>query len=160
MCSWGNLTNFKETPESEKIFRFYVIETPVEGVSKRGKSFKQLGWDMRKLNTQLKKEIPILKNCWIETTIKDMSKNLKEHKIEDKFNPANEIFIHIDNKDGKTKSLFYAIRCSFAHGDFSIHRSGKENVYVLQNEDKGSLKARIVVKESTLLKMIEIVNRK
>lgn len=53
--------------------------------------------------------------------------------------------------------MFYAIRCAFAHGSFAIHKYKKQNYYVLENKDNGALKARMILKEDTLLKWIEIV---
>ena len=53
--------------------------------------------------------------------------------------------------------MFYAIRCAFAHGSFAIHKYKNQTYYVLENKDNGVLKARMVLKEETLIKWIEIV---
>ena len=143
-----------------RIYRFYVIETPVSGTSCRGKNFKDRGINMNSLNAALKRESPFLKDKWLETTIKDIERICVEHDIGEKVDFSTELAIHtISNKhcSGKTDSLFYAIRCAFAHGSFDIHTFKNDTYYILENRDGGVLKARMILKESTLLKWIEVV---
>lgn len=68
--------------------------------------------------------------------------------------------IHTENHKlctSKTDSLFYAIRCAFAYGSFAIHEYKNHTYYVLENNDSGTLKARMVLKEDTLIKWIELI---
>lgn len=43
-----------------RIYRFFVIETLVEGVSARGKTFKSKGINMTSLNAAIKRETPFM----------------------------------------------------------------------------------------------------
>lgn len=143
-----------------KIYRFYVIETPVRDVSARGKTFKSLEINMKSLNAALKRETPFLKELWFEPKQKEVESFCKTEGILDKVDLSREIAIHTLNGkhcSGKTDSLFYAIRCAFAHGSFDIHKMNGDIYYILENRDGGKLKARMILRQDTLLKWIEIL---
>ncbi len=143
-----------------KIYRFYVIETPVSGTSYRGKTFKEYGINMTSLNAALKRTTPFLKKNWFEETMKDIEQRCLECGILENVDFSSELAIHTNNKKhctGKTDSMFYAIRCAFAHGSFDIHTYKNEDYYILENRDGNSLKARMILKESTLLSWIDVV---
>lgn len=143
-----------------KIYRFYVIETPVCDVSARGKTFKERQVNMVSLCAALKRETPFLKEKWLSKSKKEVEGVCKDNNIYRNFKLPNEIVIHTENGihcGGKTDSLFYAIRCSLAHGSFAIHVCDGEKYYVLENMDKDILKARMIVKETSLLKWIEVI---
>ena len=53
-------------------------------------------------------------------------------------------------------SLFSAIRNAFAHGSFSIQTKKKIRVYYFENYD-GYMKAKIALREETLLAWIRII---
>lgn len=145
-----------------RIYRFYVIETPVEGVSVRGTTFKEKKVSMNSFCNVLKKKTPFLKDYWISTPIKDMVDICKKNNIYESVTSNKEIVIHTNNSlhcSGKTDSLFYAIRCALAHGSFSIRKCKGEKYYLLENCDKGKLKARMIIKETTLLTWINEVNK-
>ena len=154
----GNYS-FKDE-EFARIYRFYVIETPVSGVSARAKSFKFRQINMNSLNASLRRETPFLKDKWFVKSAKEVEGSCKDNGIDENVRFANEIVIHTENRKlctGKTDSMFYAIRCAFAHGSFAIHKYKNQTYYVLENKDSGVLKARMVLKEETLIKWIEIV---
>lgn len=101
-----------------------------------------------------------MKDNWLETTIKEIEQICVEHGMDDKVDFSTELAIHtISNKhcSGKSDSLFYAIRCAFAHGSFDIHTFENDTCYILDNRDSGVLKTQMILKESTLLKWIEVV---
>lgn len=89
----------------------------------------------------------------------------RQRMLKKNANILREIAVHTINDrhcSGKTDSLFYAIRCALAHGSFCIHKyreknKNREKYYLLENNDKGKLKARLIIKEDTLIKWIEIV---
>ena len=166
MVSW--VFNGKYSFEDKnfaKIYSFYVLETPVSGVSVRGTTFKKRGINMNSLNAEMKRATPFLKRHWFDKNRKDILLCCKENNIYDKVSMGQEIAIHTVNSthcSGKTDSLFYAIRCAFAHGSFAIHNyKGKDQeskkYYILENRDHEMIKARLVVKEESLLRWIEIV---
>lgn len=140
-----------------RIYRFFVVETPVEGVSQRGISFKQRGWNLNSLNAALKRSTAFLKNNWYVCTAKEAESKMRFHSIFDSVRMPMEIAIHTSRKDSNTVGLFYSIRCAFAHGAFSLHNCDGETYYFLENKDKEVYKGRIVIKESSLISIIETV---
>ncbi len=140
-----------------RIYRFFVIETPVEGISKRGISFKQRGWNLNSLNAALKRSTAFLKNSWHVYTAKEAENQMRSHDIFDSVKMPIEIAIHTSRNDSNTVGLFYSIRCAFAHGAFSLHTCNSERYYFLENKDKDIYKGRIVIKESSLISIIDTV---
>ena len=143
-----------------RIYRFYVIETPVSGVSARAKTFKFRQVNMNSLNARLKKETPLLNERWFVKNAKEVENTCQDNGIDKNANFANEIVIHSENRKlctGKTDSLFYAIRCALAHGSFAIHTYKNKKYYLLENKDNGIIKARMILKEETLIRWIEII---
>ena len=150
-----------------KIFNFYVLQTPVKGVSQRGISFKQRNFrNANEILNGMKKLAPDL--FMIFDCIN------KNDNLEEKLK-MNGIFNHLDNpfeyaifkqheKLGKTESFFYCIRCALAHGAFCIHKYQNNTFYYFENvyKEKGKhnniLNARMILKEETLLKIIDLCN--
>lgn len=146
-----------------KIYDFFVIKSPISGVSVRGISFKDRNINLINLCAYIKRESVSLKNKWEIVTKKQMIEKLKEYDIYSDIKELEEIAIHTKNSKynlEKTESFFYCIRCSFAHGAFSVHTFNKNKYYILENKDNGENKGRIVIKESTLLKIIDYCNSK
>ena len=139
-----------ENRKFARIYKFYVIETPVAGTSCRGKTFKEYGINMTSLNAAMKRATPFLKTNWFDDKASEIVQRCKECGIDDKVDFSMELVIHTINGKlctGKTDSLFYAIRCAFAHGAFDVHTYKKERYYMLENRDGKHLKARMVLKE-------------
>ena len=161
MTKWAFKNNYSfEDKNFARIFKFYVIETPVSGVSARGTSFKERGVNMISLCAAMKRETPFLKEYWFEKAVKDVPKCCEESGIHKNASMNREIAIHTLNNQhcsGKTDSLFYAIRCAFAHGSFAIHHYRSEKYYILENRDREKLKARRILREGSLLKWIDVV---
>ncbi len=148
--------------EFAKIYKFYVIETPVKGVSNRGRSFIDRKINMTELNNRLKKETPFLKDMWKVVAQKDIEKVCEQFGILGETTCENEIVIHTKNEkhcSGNTDSLFYAIRCAFAHGAYNIHKYKNKVYYALENKDGNTLKGRMIISEVTLLKWIRLVSQ-
>lgn len=141
--------------EFARIYRAFVVETPVENVSHRGITFKQRSWNLNSLNAALKRSTTFLKNKWFVYTVKEAENQMRSHGIFDYVKMPTEIAIHTSRNDSKTVGLFYSIRCAFAHGAFSIHTCNGERYYFLENKDKGIYKGRIVIKESSLISIID-----
>lgn len=140
-----------------KIYSFFVIESPVEGNSLRGKTFKDMGWNLTHLCSLLKKEFTMTNNYWFSGNQKEVENKIKEKNIYTSVKLPIEIIIHTNKNNSKTVGLFHMIRCAFAHGAFSIHKYNKDNYYFFENSYKKRCRGRIVVKEKTLLKWINIV---
>ena len=145
-----------------KIYGFYVIETPISGVSQRGKTFKDRKINLMDLNKQLKSESSFLTERWEMVPQKDIEKVCNEFGILGDTTCEREIAIHTKNEkhcSGKTDSLFYAIRCAFAHGAFNTHKYKNNVFYALENKDGNVLKGRMIIGEDTLLKWIKIISQ-
>lgn len=150
-----------------KIFDFYVLKTPVNDVSQRGITFKQRKFrDANEVLNNMKKIVPklfLIYNCI------DKNENLEEQlKMNGIFNHLEHPFEYAifkrHDKLGKTESFFYYIRCALAHGSFCIHKYENSTFYYLENtyKEKGkhsiTLNARMILKEDTLLKIIDLCN--
>ena len=159
MCIKWNFTskyNFSDR-QFAKIYSFFVIESPVEGNSHRGKTFKDMGWNLTHLCSLLKKETLISNDCWFSGNTKEVEDKIKEKEIYDSVKLPTEIIIHTNSQSSKTASLFHTIRCAFAHGSFAIHKYNKDNYYFFENNNKKGCSGRIIIKEKTLLKWINII---
>jgi len=142
-----------------EIFDFYVLRTPISNISKRGISFKERSIDVGVLVRILKKESICLQKNWHQVKAQELERICYENNILENVKEIKEIAIHTASRENKTASLFYAIRCAFAHGSFSIHTYNKEKYYFLENRDKNKLKARMILKEDTLLAWDNLVER-
>ena len=65
MVRWTFNNKLKWGKELNEIVNFYLFNTPVDDISVRGKTFKQLGWNKRRLTPLLKKEIYFLSSTVI-----------------------------------------------------------------------------------------------
>ncbi|WP_026665680.1 hypothetical protein [Butyrivibrio sp. FC2001] len=63
-------------------------------------------------------------------------------------------YISLSRKDFITEGIFAFIRNAFAHGEFNVSNGW----YFLENHSNGKLKGKAVLRETTLLNWIEIVD--
>lgn len=143
------------------IIDFYLFNCPVKFkngncVSLRADTFEKLGITGKKLTVlynNIKQTMPKDRIIKIEAQ-DDLLDTYK--KFENQFNDPNfEIVIFRYNTNlGVTKSLFYTIRNSLAHGSFQI----KNNVYYFEDRNKNNFKSIIRLKENTLLQWIDLVH--
>lgn len=68
--------------------------------------------------------------------------------------PEAKEYVSLSRADFKTEGIFIFIRNAFAHGEFSV----SDGWYELENHSGVKLKGQALLRESTLLKWIEIVN--
>lgn len=149
-----NYRKIEYTPEFQRILQFFLFETPVDGVSCRGKTFKEIGWSgssrFQMLERLLKESTKIESDNWIFTEI-------------DKIQQLNLIkrtdvqYVVSTHERGKVQSMIYAIRNALAHGSFS--RIDNE-LYLFENNYHGKLKAKILISEVSLLEWIKIIQSK
>lgn len=141
-----------------RIYSFFVIESPVNGVSVRGITFKELKINKKSLVSRIKKRIPNLMANWNVLCNKEIESSIKDFNIYNGVSLPLEIAIHNKKDNSKVDGLYYAIRCALAHGAFSIHRCKGDKYYLLENKDKGILKGRIILKEKSLLELIDVID--
>lgn len=146
-------------PALQRILKHYVFLCPVEMVSQKAyhtsKTFPQMGWGgtiLTSLIAALKRNTYSGKLAYVfiedGRNVENEFKKLKKSNINDR-----EIVVY--KKSGnylQTKSLFYAIRNAFAHGDFSIEKDENgDKLYTLRNFHAKEVKAYLCLYEKTLL---------
>ena len=152
------------------ILEFFLFNCPVkiitqkkdgtkecELVSKRAITFEDRDWIGGKITTLFSE---ITRN--IITECVDNNQNvdyIRAHKEEMSSLDDEHFELIVFKKDwriNKTKSIFYSIRNALAHGAFSVVNK-KDPVYYFENVSNG-VKAQIRLKESTLLRWIDLFN--
>ncbi len=143
----------------QKIIDFYLFKTPAENLSARSKSVESYGWN----NTyNLKKKIGLTSNQSLFTfaeTLKEMEEALSDSNLKKRFweNHNERVCLYVQKN--QLNSLFYHIRNSLAHGRFDIIKRNTDNIFVMEDVNKKCISARMVIKESTLLNWIEIIEQ-
>ena len=158
----------------QKIIEFYLFNCPCETekgseskgtksytrVSKRGVTLRSQGWTGGFLNTLLA-SMKHTSSGHLEyhtynskTDITTEVKNLEATcSLSD---PHFEMVVLSERSDmSKTSSIFYYVRNAFAHGSFSVVDVNGERVYYLESAKDDKVKARLRLRETTLLKWIQ-----
>lgn len=160
----------------QKILNFYLFNCPCEiesgskkkgtlkyeKVSKRAITLRQQGWAGSYLNSlmaamkhtasgNLKYE-----HYKASEDIKEKSDILEKGSLNDiRF----EMIVISERSDmNLTSAIFYYIRNALAHGSFSTVSNGKPITYYFESAKGGNVKARIRLREETLLKWIKDFN--
>lgn len=166
--SWTCNSCYSFTDENfAKIFSFFVIECPVENVSVRAITFEEKKVRLQGFVMKLRSISPDLYDNWYPMEEKDTNISVDELMKSNGIFSCNKdlkeiaIFKH-NNKI--VKSFFYCIRCAFAHGGFCIHNYNDQKFYCFENIDMKNnpkiIKARIILKEKTLLEIINYCKSK
>lgn len=155
-----------------KILDFYLFNSPVRHygkinnptgnpryintfpkVSVRGKTFAERGikgQNLRTLRSAMRRSSDgkIYDKTFIDEN------DILQNSIDPIGQPKREICLTLKNDSiSQVDAIFYAIRNSLAHGSFCID---EEKYYYFETRNKGKLKARIRLKESTLLEWINL----
>ena len=147
----------------QKILTFYLFNSPCEiskgtkenktyiPVSKVDKTFSKQGWTDKNLNTLIEK----MKNMSNHLEYYPISSNQSINTIEKNIGLSDPnfemIIMHTRNDMSKACAIFYYIRNGFAHGLFDV----KNNIYCFESSKNGVTKAKVRLKEETLLKWID-----
>ena len=138
-----------------KILTFYLFECPVEKVSRRGQTFKQIGWKgssrFQMLERLLKGASGISDERW---QILDSSSEVEKRSSSIQ---RNKQFLFSDISRGRVQSFIYSIRNAFAHGSFDIIVHNDEKYYYFENDYCGNMRSRLLLSEQTLLRWYEII---
>lgn len=160
MPTWinNNDIDFSDS-KIQKILDFYLLKTPSEKLSARGRTLESYGWN----NTyDLKKKIGLSnKNSFFifAETLKEMNGALKDSNLEKKFWENCNERVCLYTVKNQLNSLFYHIRNSIAHGRFDIIKKETGNIFIMEDVNKENISARMVLKESTLLNWIKIIEQ-
>ena len=142
----------------QKIVQFYLFETPIEGASHRGKTFKDMGWTgssrYQMLERLLKSASGMNDDHW------NILESQSEVRKQSKDVAQDRQFIYSDQSKGRVPTFIYSIRNAFAHGSFDILEIKGERHYFFENEYRGNLRTRMLLSERTLLEWIKIIKTK
>lgn len=142
----------------QKIVQFYLFETPIEGASHRGKTFKDIGWTGSSRFQMLER---LLKSA---SGMNDDQWNILESQSEVRKQSKNVVrdrqFIYSDQSKGRIPTFIYSIRNAFAHGSFDILEINGERHYFFENEYRGNLRSRMLLSERILIGWIKIIKTK
>ncbi len=166
---WVKQKDYSNHSEAfSQIIDFYLFGTPCELTSSSGISMKNRKWgkDVWK-SSELRFFLLYKANLKIGDTfvkakrLDEMSNCVSQIALAKNFHTnreTNRVAFYSDGKRADFMSIFYYIRCAFAHGRFQIFdNSNGEKMYVLEaiGKKQSSLnyisKARFVLKEQTLI---------
>lgn len=148
-------------PAFTKIVDFYLFNSPVRGINYySAKTITEYGWEKNKLST-LKKLLlmnnDLRTNFFQCSSCDDLELTILNNHVYGDQVVHKEIVLFLNNKKSIVESVLYLLRCAFAHRSFCIVRHKSERYYFVANVDNGRIKGRLVLKESTLLKWIDII---
>lgn len=160
------------------LLKFFVIESPVEGLSARQVPLMTYGWSA-----------PWKKPEWLNRKLKDAASNKNFYWSCEKYGGMEEVLgrsplgqkpidtsspievaVIYDCKKNQTLSLFYHIRNSLAHGRFCAFRHKRDIWFAFEDVQKAKKKkddpadcarltARILIKNRTLAKWIKLIKQ-
>lgn len=155
-----------------KIMLFFVLFSPCERYCTQGRTLQFYDWKdkpwtpSKYLKDKLDSDVFIDKKKYFRAApkIEDLVEAVCTAKLEGDFYLNREIerVAFVNSERNEYMSLFYHIRCALAHGRIAIYEDDAEDVwYVMENgSKKGSefqVKARMVLRRSTLLRWIDII---
>lgn len=155
------------------ILKFYVFSTPCLGVSSSGISMKEYKWGndvwkKKDLRNHLMRVANLENNYNFgkAKTLNDISRVIKMVSLTGAFQKKremNRVAFYNDGKYPDFLQIFYYIRCALAHGRFEIYQDNQDIIYVMEavkkSGDKYALRARMVIKEKTLIEWCQIIER-
>ena len=158
----------------QKIISFYLFSCPCETekgsekkgtkcyskVSKRATTLRMQGWTGRYLNTLLASmKHTTSGHLEYHTFSADADIRVEVNRLEknSSLTDVNFEMIAITQRAdmSKTSSIFYYIRNALAHGSFSVIKDNGNIIYYLESNKDDKAKARIRLREETLLKWVE-----
>ncbi len=159
--------------ELYQIILFYIIFSPCPQYCTQGRSLQYYGWKEKpwRTNRYLKAKLDAgvfeRKSNFFRPVqkIPDLKEAFRKAKLENDFfkDRSFERVAFLNTEDNSYMSLFRHVRCALAHGRLAIYPTpdNKDAVLVMENgNEKGAyfqVKARMVLRKSTLLKWSQIV---
>jgi len=155
----------------KRIILFYVFNTPCEQLSSSSIPLLNYGWSKtvwqnNALKERLFNAAALKRNetFVVAKNVYDMKDACKIAKLADKFQNQREverISIYKPTNYPEFMAVFYHIRNALAHGRLAMYKHGEDVIFVLEDGvkkgDKFQVRSRMVLKKSTLLKWIEII---
>lgn len=170
--NWVNESDYALiAPYAEKLYRFYVLENPVDRLSAHCVGLAERGWESpwkypEHLNRKIKDASNSAHLFFSAARLEDVEDALKRaglleaHEI-----PEYETACFFNSERNQVMSCFCHIRNSFCHGRFkAFARNGEpwlaledKSTQGVKGKDGKKLSARMVLRLSTLLQWIDIV---
>lgn len=157
-----NLEEKLKDDDFRRILDFFVIFTPCKELSARAKPLKEkYGWkDTYGLKKYMrlapsKQSIFLFAETW-----KEMKAVLAEADLTDNFysDIKNERGGFYKRRGSQPDCIFYHLRNCLAHGRFCIREKDGDWTFIFEDVEKNSkVSARMILKKSTLLRWIEII---
>lgn len=155
----------KQLPDRDSLvwlYKNYVLNCPVPGVSYRGVDFKQLCWSGHRqvvLRELMINSSSLISSAWEATDKKDaLIALLASNNVLDTYSINQEFAYYFRADKSVVGGLFYLIRNALAHGSFHFHRSSKGDCLALETSKNGQVRGRALVRISTLRKWRSILN--
>lgn len=154
-----------------KIFVFFVLHSPCKTLSAMKKTLSEYGWatPWKKpyyLNKQLRQAASNYELLFSVSKYENMETALDKANLKDDF-PSDYSYERIcfyDSQKNQFMSVFYHIRNAFSHGRIKMVDVEGECVLILEdiasngkNTNSMIVSARMIIRKSTLLKWIEII---
>lgn len=154
-----------------RIVTFYVFHSPCLSLTSMGKSLEEYGWSTpwRKpyyLNRQLRQAATNFNLIYSANTYDSLESALDKADLNGSF-PSDfgrERIAIYDNMNNQFLSVFYHLRNAFAHCRINMIDFEGDCVFILEDivpnqkdEHKQKLAARMIIRKSTLLKWIDII---
>lgn len=156
--NWSIKETYKFTKGFQIILKFYLIECPIEGVSRRSGLAGNLEGRARKLRKAMLECSNMTAESWKVVPADSMEETLSSMGVLRSFRLPCEFAIHAQrHQTNYPLSLVYMIRCALAHGSFSQRTCNGETYYSFESSYGGKLKGRAVLCESTLLKWVDLM---
>lgn len=167
-----NRGNIYVDDKFKQLIVFYVVNTPGIDLSSRGIDLRTYNWSENvysedKLIDYLLRVVNINQSSFaVAKGLNEMESACEEILITDDFynNRDSEKMVIFQSKpkdncknDTRVKSFFYHLRNSFAHGRFEIYNDEEGTTFVMEDVYQGNVSARMILKQSTLIKWMEIL---
>lgn len=159
--------------EDKDLFRiviFFVFHSPCENLSSMGRTLAEYGWSApwKKpyyLNKQLRQVASNYELLFSAKGYNEMDAALEKADLKENFpcNFSHERICIYDNQGNQFLSVFYHLRNAFAHCRLNMVDVAGECVLILEdvqpnkNSDQLKVSARMILRKSTLLKWIDLI---
>lgn len=159
--------------EYKRILQFYVVNTPCEKLSTSSLPLSHYGWGSKVWkNDELKKKLFEVAGLCRETTfvvaktLEEMKSSFEKTSLKKHFHSDRDterVAVYKSNYN-EFLAICYHIRNSLAHGRFQMYtNSSNEVVFAMEDgikqRDKFEVRSRMILKKSTLIKWIDILER-
>lgn len=153
-----------------EILPFYVFYSPCSTYSVQGRSLQYYGWDEKPwasnkyLKNKLDNQITNLLCIKSADTFEKMEAVIAQCRLDDESFTSDfekeRIAVYM-SMDSLYMSIFYHIRCAFAHGRVSLRLSGNNRMLLIENgvnsEPDFAVKARMVLNFDTLKGWADVI---